>query len=82
MLAGTDGDGNLMDKVTYRPKNPRQMTINERLGQRVNIRRGRFAGVGYDAYKARELLPNNNLTSSAYRRLTGPPLRCAGNFRE
>jgi hypothetical protein len=72
VLAGTDGDGNPLKKVTYRPRDPRKLTVGERLGQRTNKRRGQFAGSGnYDQYK---ILPNNNLSSSAYRRLDGPPL--------
>jgi len=72
VLAGTDGDGNPMTPVTYRPRIPRQMTVGERLGQRANKRRGRFAGEG--DYSEHGILSNNNLSSSAYRRLTGPPL--------
>jgi hypothetical protein len=79
VLAGTDGDGNPMIPVTYRPRNPRQMSVGERLGQRVNKRRGRLAGAGsYDEHAG--VLPNNNLSSSAYRRLTGPPLAPRGQF--
>lgn len=78
VLAGTDCDGHPMLAVTYRPKDPRKLTVNERLGQRVSLRRGRFAGAGN--YDEHTLLPNNNLTSSAYRRLTGPPLAPRGQF--
>jgi hypothetical protein len=78
VLAGTDGDGNPMLPVTYRPRNPRQMTLGERLGQRVNKKRGRLAGVG--SYAEHGILPNNNLSSSAYRQLTGPPLAPRGQF--
>jgi hypothetical protein len=78
VLAGTDGDGHPMLPVTYRPRNPRQMSLGERLGQRTNPRRGRFAGAG--DYSEHGILPNNNLSSSAYRRLTGPPLAPRGQF--
>ena len=78
VLAGTDGDGNPMTPVTYRPRNPRKMTVGERLGQRKNLRRGRFAGTG--SYSEFGILPNNNLSSSAYRRLTGPPMAPRGQF--
>lgn len=78
VLAGTDGDGSYMLAVTYRPRNPRPMSIGERLGQRSNKKRGRVAGAG--SYSEHGILPNNNLTSSAYRRLTGPPLAPRGQF--
>ena len=77
VLAGTDGDGNPMTPVTYRPRNPRKMSLGERLGQRTNKKRGQFAGAG--SYSEFGILPNNNLSSSAYRRLTGPPLARAGS---
>ena len=35
VLAGEDKDGNPMLPVTYRPRNPRPMTVSERLGQRA-----------------------------------------------
>jgi hypothetical protein len=78
VLAGTDGDGNPMLPVTYRPRNPRQMSLGERLGQRTNKKRGRQAGIG--SYSEHGILPNNNLSSSAYRQLTGPPLAPRGQF--
>ena len=54
------------------------MSLSERLGQRVNKKRGRLAGVG--SYAEHGILPNNNLSSSAYRQLTGPPLAPRGQF--
>ena len=78
VLAGTDKDGQPMLPVTYRPRNARPMSLGERLGQRVNKKRGRLAGIG--GYSEHGILPNNNLTSSAYRRLTGPPLAPRGQF--
>lgn len=68
ILDGTDKDGLPMAPVTYRPKlsrgeKPHQLTIEERLGRRSNATRGAFAGG-----------VNNNLSSSQYRKLDGPPL--------
>ncbi len=78
VLAGTDKDGNPMLPVTYRPFNPREMSLGERLGQRINLKRGRYAGIG--RYSQYGILPNNNLSSSAYRQLTGPPLAPRSQF--
>jgi hypothetical protein len=65
VLAGTDKDGKSMDPVTYRPKGKAA-----RVGARQrNNARGVFAGMGIHASGL-----NNNLTSSEYRKLNGPPL--------
>ncbi len=73
VLAGTDGAGNPMIAVTYRPVGQvrKKLTLGERLGQRPNKRRGEYGGIGP---AQGGLLENNNLTSKAYRQLEGPPL--------
>ena len=73
VLAGTDGAGNPMIPVTYRPVGQarKRLTLGERLGQKPNKRRGEYGGIGP---AQGGLLPNNNLTSRAYRQLDGPPL--------
>ena len=73
VLAGTDGKGQAMIAVTYRPVGtPRKkLTLGERLGQKVNKRRGEYGGT---MAAGGGLLTNNNLTSAAYRQLDGPPL--------
>lgn len=79
VLAGTDGAGNPMIPVTYRPVGParKKLTLGERLGQRPNKRRGEYGGIGP---AQGGLLPNNNLTSRAYRQLDGKPLAPRGPF--
>ena len=73
VLAGTDGHGQRLEPVTYRPVgNPRKkLTLGERLGQKANKRRGEYGGM---MTATGGLLANNNLTSAAYRSLDGPPL--------
>ena len=72
ILAGTDGKGDPMPLVTYRPRGlKRKLTLAERLGQRPNLRRGKYGGRGP---AQGEVIANNNLTSAAYRTLDGPPL--------
>lgn len=73
ILAGTDGKGQPMIAVTYRPVGParKKLTIGERLGQKQNKRRGEYGGM---MAAQGGLLANNNLTSAAYRQLDGPPL--------
>ena len=71
VLAGLDKDGGTAPPLTYRPKNARPMTLQERLGQRRNLRRGKYGGV---MSAADGLLANNNLTNAAYRQLAGPRL--------
>jgi hypothetical protein len=72
VLAGLDKDGNAAPPLKYRPKGPsRKLTLEERLGQRPNLRRGRYGGL---APASGTLLANNNLSSSAYRQLDGPRL--------
>ena len=88
VLAGTDGDGNPMAPVTYRPQlkpgqKPVKLTVEQRLGQRPNIKRGVPRSIGSGQARA-----FNNLTSAEYRLLDGPPLgprrqfsRVITNFR-
>lgn len=76
ILAGLDGAGNPFTPVTYRPKlttgqKPLQLTVDQRLGRRANATRGKFLGY---AKAAGGLLKNNNLSSTEYRKLDGPPL--------
>ncbi|MGO8949902.1 MAG: hypothetical protein ACLQUY_20050 [Ktedonobacterales bacterium] len=81
VLAGTDKDGNSMLPVTYRPTyaqkraiyagtaKPVRPTLAQRLGQPSRNPRGEFFGFGAAISGL-----NNNLTSSEYRKLDGPPL--------
>jgi hypothetical protein len=79
VLAGTDKDGNPMIPVTYRPRftranyggagKPVKLTLSQRLGQYSRKMRGEFAGRGTAISGI-----NNNLTTSEYRMLDGPPL--------
>jgi len=63
VLAGLDKDGHPAPKPSYRPVNPKKLTLSQRLGQRGNLRRGKYnPGVGA------------GLTTAEYRRLTGPCL--------
>ncbi|MGZ3299319.1 MAG: hypothetical protein ACXWPK_00210 [Isosphaeraceae bacterium] len=73
ILAGTDGKGQSLAAVTYRPVGQarKKLTLGERLGQKSNKRRGEYGGV---MAAGGGLLANNNLTSAAYRQLDGPPL--------
>jgi hypothetical protein len=77
ILAETDGAGNPLAPVSYRPviKGGRKLTIAERLGQHARKRRGRLATFG-----SIETGLNNNLSSSAYSTLAGPPLAPRGQF--
>ena len=72
ILAGLDKDGNPAPPLSYRPRNARPMTVGERLGQRENLRRGKYAGKG--SYGSFGVMDNNNLTTSAYQQLDGPRL--------
>lgn len=76
VMAGLDKDGNPMAPVTYRP---RPAALKTTKAQRNNpgkgVRRGAFAGLGSHPAGA-----NNNLSSSEYRRLAGPPLAPRGPF--
>lgn len=72
VLAGTDKDGNPMIPVTYRPKNAAKLGKSQKNGARGT---GRFAGFGPHAAGL-----HNNLSSTEYRRLTGPPLAPRGKF--
>ncbi len=76
-LAGLDMNGNPMVPVKYRPKTPGgvKLTVEQRLGQAPNTKRGRYAAFGSIA-----TAPNNNLTSSQYRLLNGPALAPRGQF--
>jgi hypothetical protein len=72
VLAGTDGAGQPMDPVTYRPAKPGsksvKLTVAQRLGQSPRKSRGKYSRSGSGAHT------NNNLTSAEYRLLDGPPL--------
>ncbi len=77
----TDKDGVPLLAVTYRPSaaqkraiyagtaKPIRPTLAQRLGQRPREKRGKFFGIGDHMSGT-----NNNLTSSEYRKLDGPPL--------
>lgn len=80
VLAGTDKDGNPADALLYRPVTPggKKLTVGQRLGQRPNLRRGRYAGIG--DYSQYGILANNNLTTSEYRQRAGPRLAPRGPF--
>ena len=77
ILHGTDGNGNPMVQVSYRPVNAKgekmkrgaRLTVEQRLGQAPRTKRGRLATFGSIAEGL-----NNNLSSSSYRKLDGPPL--------
>ena len=71
VLAGTDKNGIAAPPLRYRPINARKMTLEDRLGQRPNLRRGKYAGL---QPATGNMLANNNLTTSAYRKLDGPRL--------
>ncbi len=63
VLAGMDKDGNLAPPLTYRPFSAVKLTVAQRLGQRPNLRRGKYYG-GTGA----------GLTTTEYRKLDGPRL--------
>jgi len=64
VLAGLDKDGNPAPPLTYRPiGTPVKLTVAQRLGQRPNLRRGKYFG-GKGA----------SLMTTEYRRLDGPRL--------
>jgi len=71
VLAGTDKDGNPPGRpLIYRPRGKGvKLTIAQRLGQSPNKRRGIYMGRGPAASGL-----HNNLTTSEYRKLTGPRL--------
>jgi len=78
VLAGQDKHGATMDRVTYRPVADVDKRINIRSKEASRLRHGQkanrlrelfFAGVGPWSSGL-----HNNLTSSEYRRLDGPPL--------
>ena len=74
VLAGLDRYGNPLAKLKYRPIAESQKKLTK--AQKNNARgSGKFAGFGLHAAGV-----NNNLTSSEYRRLTGPPLAPRGAF--
>lgn len=71
VLAGTDKDGISAPPLLYRPVGGvRKLTVAQRLGQRPNLKRGKYAGTG----SSPGILPNNNLSTSEYRHLAGPRL--------
>jgi hypothetical protein len=70
VLAGLDKHGTPMIPVTYRPKEAGvKLTVEQRLGQSARKGRGRFAAFGSSSEGL-----FNNLSSSSYRKLDGPPL--------
>lgn len=90
VMAGLDKDGLPMPPVTYRPiygpgrdKNAVKRLTKLRAeamgagrhGQKGNLKRGRFVGIGVQG-----ITINNNLTSAQYRVLAGPPLAPRGAF--
>jgi len=76
ILAGTDKDGNLLAAVTYRPKpSALRLTAQQKNHPKRGARRGASAGIGDHAAGL-----NNNLSSSEYRRLGGPPTAPRGAF--
>jgi hypothetical protein len=73
VLAGIDKDGAPMKPVTYRPVGaPTKLTAAQKNNAR---RRGKYLGFGDHPAGV-----NNNLASSEYRRLGGPPLAPRGAF--
>lgn len=89
ILQGLDKNGVPMIPVSYRPKTatplrvnkpPKQLTIKQalkqqRLGQKASKRKGGSAGLGPMASGL-----HNNLTSSEYKLLGGPPLAPRDQF--
>lgn len=76
IMAGLDGKGNLMPRVTYRPKpSALRVTAAQQNNPKPGQRRGEHAG--YGNHPAGQ---NNNLTSAEYRRLAGPALAPRGMF--
>ena len=76
VLAGIDCRGNPMAPVIYRPKPvAEKLTRAQKNNPKKGARRGEFAGLGSHPAGL-----NNNLTSSEYRRLAGPPLAPRGAF--
>ncbi len=87
LIDRTDKDGGSLLAVTYRPTaaqkraiyagtaKPQKLTVSQRLGQDARTKRGVFYGVGQHVSGL-----NNNLTSTEYRRLTGPPTAPRGQF--
>jgi len=71
VLNGTDKDGQDAPLLRYRPVGTaKKLTVAQRLGQRPNLRRGKYAGTGPFV----GIVANNNLTSKEYRKLDGPRL--------
>jgi hypothetical protein len=92
ILAGTDKDGVPMVPVTYRPKTAPGMRVNIpprgkggkydreslkqfRRGEKAGKKKGSFAGLGPHISGI-----NNNLSTSEYRLLSGPPLAPRDQF--
>jgi len=81
LIDKTDMNGVPILAVTYRPSaaqkraiyagtaKPIRPTLSQRLGQHPRMTRGEFSGVG-----DHQSGTNNNLTSTEYRKLDGPPL--------
>ncbi len=80
VLSGLDRDGNPMAPVKYRTG--LSVKTRFRRGPEFGTTSGRFQGRTGLGFKLRkwlgraggDTLPNNNLTTAAYRKLTGPPL--------
>jgi hypothetical protein len=84
VLAGQDKDGNPLAPVTYRPVEDTEKHIDIRTASSSRLRLGQhharkrdllFGGMGPAASGL-----HNNLTSSEYRRLDGPPLAPRSQF--
>lgn len=69
VLKGTDKDGKPLAPVTYRPVRVAKLTLAQRNTSNARLRTGRISGFGPAAAGL-----HNNLTSSEYRKLDGPPL--------
>jgi hypothetical protein len=95
VLAGTNKDGVPMHPVKYRPVKPGPFRVGKRekgkgaaqlnrdlkrfrLNQRAGLKRGQFAG--QSPFGPGWVERNNNLTSSEYRLLGGPPLAPRDQF--
>ncbi len=71
VLAGTDKDLNPAPKLKYRSVGtPCKLTVAQRLGQHPQLWSGKYVGIGNYSGS----LPNDNLSSSEYRKLDGPRL--------
>lgn len=90
ILAGTDKDGVPMLPVEYRPKPPPGFRVTKppkdqahnanryRLGQSARLKSGTFSGLS--PIGPGWVLANNNLRTSEYQQLAGPPLAPRDQF--